>query len=360
MRRLSLLLPLLAAILLATAITPAQAQVPDDAAWVLRADVSKLWESPLGQVLRQQAKAENGDRMQQQLDAATQAMGLDPRKDIGEMVAWGSDYDKGDATMVIELKNPGNIESWAPMADGYQSEKLSDDVVLHSFLVPDNSPAARREMREQRGATRDGGEADRPRGRMGRGNRGERGPQPTRRMYAALPQVGDDVLMIASTQRDAVTKLVDKAEDIDVKVPGDQLLELSVNKMPAPPENRAGEPRGGPESALVQSLDSAKLTISSGTGLEMRLAVEAKDADKAEQVLQMMQGLKALVALGGGNDPQARPMVELVQAMEIEKVSDGNAVIAELSWDRARLERWVKDAAAARQEREGGREGERE
>lgn len=179
-------------------------------------------------------------------------------------------------------------------------------------------------------------------------------------MYAALPQVGDTVLMIASTQRDAVTKLVDKAEDIDVKVPGDQLLELSVNKMPAPPENRAGEPRGGPESALVQSLDSAKLTISSGTGLEMRLAVEAKDADKAEQVLQMMQGLKALVALGGGNDPQARPMVELVQAMEIEKVSDGNAVIAELSWDRARLERWVKEAAAARQEREGGREGERE
>ena len=70
-----------------------------------------------------------------------EAIGLDPRTDIGEVVVFGDGFDETDATVVANLgSTTGNLEGWILAAPGYRSEDLDEQ---HATALDDARRARR-------------------------------------------------------------------------------------------------------------------------------------------------------------------------------------------------------------------------
>ncbi len=368
----------------------AEAVTTQDAAWVVRMNLAKLWASPGGEIFQERAR-EKHPEMDQRLDALAEAVGLDIRKDIGEVVMYGQGYD-GDVTLIAQLDDTtGNLEGFALTAPGYESKELEGGLILHSFLVDDHARRGAMGSRGMRGSREEDerwgkgrGEDRGERGDWGdRGDRGDRDDhggdrkgrdgdndefgrmgvrpipmmmhrgRPVRRVYVTLPKAGDRFLAVASYDRDtAVAMSQDGAATTAMGEPleGDVVMSLVVNEMP-----RDAAMRARPGSALLRSLEHAEMTVASGDRFRIDIALTADSQLRAEQVMQILSGLKAMVAMADENDGKTRVVAELVQAMKFGRDAEVPRVKMELDWSQKQLADWVARAEAAERGGEGDR-----
>ena len=357
-------------LLAAAAVTPALAQESDQPAWAARINVAKMWDSPAMNLIRERAMAEHPD-VQQKLDALSEALGIDPRMDIGEVVMYGSDYE-GDATLIAQLgETTGNLEGWALTAPGYESDELEGGLILHSFLVPDDrghrgpGGAEKHEHDDDRRGGWGDARFDHP--RMNReGRRGDtehrgprdggpmmRGGREMRRVYVTLPKMGDRFLAVASFDRDTAVSLSkgDAAKRKLGEPPADDVvMSLRVNEMP---HDAAMGPRPG--SALLRSLERVEMSVASGERFKIDIALTADEPLRAQQMMQLLGGLQAMVAMAGHGGPREKLGADLVSAMKLSREDDSNTVNVKLDWSQADLEAFVERAAEL--ERRGPRPG---
>lgn len=273
-------------LLLAVAVSPALAQTEsvtstENALWEVHLNVRELFASPLGAVINDviHQKAPDGKL---NVDAFVEAIGFDPRTAITQVVVYGDDFEKPNVTAIANIgKSRGNIEGWLLAAPGYQSETFGETAILHSFNVEEHGPDAR--------------------------------------LWCAIPKVGDNYVVVAGLSAERVRSLIEEvssSEEVAGGLPENAFLSLNVNDLSAAPFE---VDENDPGSAIIKTLQSISLTAASeGDDLVVTSEVATDNAARAEQLNQLLVGMKAMVQLAiPEKDPHAAQAAKLLENLTV-------------------------------------------
>jgi hypothetical protein len=229
------------------------------------------------------------------LDAIVEALGFDPRTNLEEVVMFGDDFEHTSVTVIANLgPSRGNIEGWLLAAPGYKSEDLDDHTLLHSFVMEDE---------------------DMP------------------RMWCAIPQMeaNKNHVVVASFDRETTVALAKRLQEQGSKALGDHLsgstfLSLSVNDLSkAPFEIDEDEPGSG----LIKTVQSLSLSAASDPEtLHVRCDIAADSPARAQQINQLLVGMKAMVQLAmPEKEPDAKEFAKLLENLNVDH-AEGAATLA--------------------------------
>ena len=292
---------LIAAAAAMLSVLPVQAQTSKSTApvsplWEIHLDLKKTFASPLGQHALDTFQAEEPDDFQKAVDFC-EALGFDPRTDIGEVVLFGNGFDESDATLIADLgQSTGNLEGWILAAPGYRSEDLDPNTQLHSMKV---------EGKESRA-------------------------------WFAVPKhpKSSNFILIGSLDRDRTTgfaRQVMAGSLIPAVSPleGSNLFSFKIRDLSAVPIEIDGD---GPGAGIVKIIEQIGLTIASDDeNLSVTLDVSASSVSKARQIGQLLNGLKALGQLASADKVPKEALEALsnviIKQNEGESKVQANAII---------------------------------
>lgn len=254
----------IAAVMLATvsATQPVAAQETKTTAsplWEIHLNVSKALASPMGKKGMELLEAEEPQKFGE-IVTLCEAIGLDPRSDIGEVILFGDGFEETDATVVVNLgTNSGNLEGWVLAAPGYESEDLDANTQLHSVPVKEVNSRA----------------------------------------WFAMPKHSStgNYVLIGSLDRDrtaAIARRVIAGKSMPVPNPlvGNNVFSFMLHDLSAIPIQVK---ENDPGAAILKIINQVGLTVSSDNeNLSLNLEISAKNAAKASQISQLLTGLKAL------------------------------------------------------------------
>ena len=300
----------------------AESVVPDAAAWTVRMNVAEAVDSPLGQLVLRRVRAEAPD-FDGMLASLEDTIGLNPLDAPGTAVLYGDRFGRGEISLVAELtEGSGKLEGWMLALPGYQSEDLEGgQTLLHSF-----------ELGEGRG----------PRDRGDKQNEGRERRQPRAadaRVFLTLPDVGGRTKLIASLNRNQALDIPRDLTSGDATLDGDalpsgRLMAAKLNRIPARAANS-----GAPGSAILQSLRTAELLVSSADSVGMELDLTTISPARARQLGQLLTGLQGLAGLAAMEQPELAWTVDMLQGVAVDSRPDDSRVTATLNVPTADVER---------------------
>lgn len=297
----------------ALATLPAQAQSFSSSAdnsplWEVHLHLQKSFDSPLGQRLLEMVASKNPDQLEK-LSKFAEAIGLDPRTDIGEVVVFGDGFEETDATMIARLgQSTGNLEGWILAAPGYRSEDLDANTLLHSMTVEEKNARA----------------------------------------WFALPKhsPSGNYVLVGSLDRDRTTGLARQvlsgnSSPVSNPLEGNSILKFFINDLSSVPmeidENEPG-------SAIVKIIEQLGVNVASDADhLSLAVELSASSAGKARQISQLLTGLKALVQLAPMDEPKAQTAAKILDSMVVEHTEGQNRVHSTLAVPYQLLEKLIGD-----------------
>ncbi len=329
-KNLPLKLALLLTCVAALANLSAQAQSPGDSAdaplWEVHLDLRKSVASPLGQRIMAMIEKDNPNDIEE-ITKLAEAIGIDPRTDIGEIVVYGNGFAETDATIIAQLsQSTGNLEGWILAAPGYRSEDIDNNTLLHSIFRSEkvyDEPAY--------------GESARP----------ITAKEQNARVWFALPKhsrSGNYVLVGSFDQNRTVELakqvLAGSASPIPNPLQGNTLLSFYANDLSAVPIDID---ENAPGSGIVKIIERLGLQVTSGDdNLGVTLDLSASSAGKARQISQLLTGLKALVQLAPQDDPEGQKLSEVLESLVIEHAEGEPHVQASLSTSYQLVEEFLR------------------
>lgn len=293
---------------LITAPIQAQPSTSEAPLWEIHLNLQKTFASPIGQRVLEMIEAEDPDKMDDFVKFV-EAIGLDPRKEVGEVVVFGDGFSEQDATVVASLgSSTGNLEGWILAAPGYRSEDLDANTQLHSMKI------------EKKDA----------------------------RAWFALPKhssSGTYVLVGSLNQNRTIELAQDVLGGNSTPAPnpleGNSILSFHVNDVSAVPMQIDDDKPG---SAIVRIIQSVGLNVASDSDhLSLAIDLSATNAGKARQISQLLMGIKALVQLAPLDEPEARKVAEVLDSMIVEHTEGQSTVHASLSAPYQLLEELLKE-----------------
>ena len=303
------------AVVCVTALTvmPAQAQLTqssssssatDTPLWSIHLNLQKSFASPLGQRLVEMVEDKNPEGYQKFIKLV-EAIGLDPRTEVGEVAMFGDGFGERDATIIAQLgSSTGNLEGWIIAAPGYRSEELDANTMLHSLLMEDEG---------------------------------------TQRAWFALPkQSSGNYMLIGSLDKNRTIEL---AQDVlggassiyNQPLTGDSIMSFAVNNFSEIPVKIDDT---DPGSAIVKMIESVGFNVASNDSqLQLEMNIGTNNPAKAKQISQLLTGLKAMVQLV--EDPEVQKLASIIGGVEISHTEGAAQVKAQLSAPYEMLERLV-------------------
>jgi len=284
-------------------------QSPDDSPlWEVHLDLQETFASPLGQWVLAKFAEEEPDKLEH-ITKFAEAVGIDPRTDIGEVVVFGDGFDETDATVVANVgQSSGNLEGWLLAAPGYRSEDLDADTLLHSMTPEDQND----------------------------------------RVWIALPKhsPSGNYVLVGSFDRDRTVGLAQKVlagslSPTPNSIEGNTLLSFLISDLSAVPIDIDED---DPGSALVRIIERFGLNISSNDdNLNIVLNVSTSSAAKARQISQLLTGLKALMQLASLDEPKVQKIGEVLDTLVISHAEGESNVRASLTASYRLLEKFVNE-----------------
>jgi hypothetical protein len=280
------------------------------AMWHVQLNANKLFASPLGETINEIIYQKTPDG-KKHIDAAIQALGFDPRTAIQDIVVFGDDFQHTSGTAVANLGSTrGNLEGWLLAAPGYKSEEVGK-TIMHSFDVEDE---------------------DLP------------------RLWVAFPKRESDsnFLLVAGFDSERVRTLIDQVAEggnplEDSKLSGGKFLALVVNDLSkAPIEIDEDEPG----SAIIKTIQSIVLSVGTeGNQLASSLEVTTDNPARAEQLNQLIVGMKAMVQLAipqKGND-DVKEFAKYLNNLTVEYSPGSPTLAAKLAMDYDEIKRLIEE-----------------
>jgi hypothetical protein len=280
------------------------------ALWHVQLNANKLFASPLGETINEIIYQKTPDG-KKHIDAAIQALGFDPRTAIQDIVVFGDDFQHTSGTAVANLGSTrGNLEGWLLAAPGYKSEEVGE-TIMHSFDVEDE---------------------DLP------------------RLWVAFPKRESDsnFLLVAGFDSERVRTLIDQVAVggnplEDSKLSGGKFLALVVNDLSkAPIEIDEDEPG----SAIIKTIQSIVLSVGTeGNQLASSLEVTTDNPARAEQLNQLIVGMKAMVQLAipqKGND-DVKEFAKYLNNLTVEYSPGSPTLAAKFAMDYDEIKRLIEE-----------------
>jgi hypothetical protein len=308
----SLILRLILLLPTANAQTTATVDTVDtsSAVWHVQLNINKLFASPLGETINEIIYHETPDG-KVHIDAAIQALGFDPRTSIQDIVVFGDDFQHTSGTAVANMGSTrGNLEGWLLAAPGYKSEDVGK-TILHSFDVEDKELP---------------------------------------RLWVALPkrEADNNYLLVAGFDSERVRSLINQVAEggnplEDSKLDGEKFLALVVNDLSkAPIEIDENEPG----SAIIKTIQSLVLSVGSeGNQLASNLEITTDSAARAEQLNQLIVGMKAMVqlAIPQKGDDDMKQFAKYLGNLTVDYPAGSNSVSAKFLMDYDEIKRLIEE-----------------
>lgn len=264
--------------------------------WEVHLHLQKTFASPLGQRVMEMLEQDEPEKYEKFVKFA-EAIGIDPRTEIGEVVLFGDGFDEKDATIVASLgSSTGNLEGWILTAPGYRSEDLNENTQLYSMNIEDKNARA----------------------------------------WFAIPkhQASGNYVLVGSLNQNRTVELAQAVLDGDGSptpnpLAGSTIMSFLVNDFSAVPLKIDDN---DPGSAIVKVIQRIGLNISSDDdNLSLTIDLSASSAGKARQISQLLTGLKALVQLAPIDEPEARKVADILDSMVVSHTEGQSDVQASLS-----------------------------
>lgn len=311
MRRLPYLLALGIAVLVAAPRVQAQTSASaDDALWQVNVHVERLFASPLGGMINEVIKKEAPDG-EVNINAFIEAMGMDPRTAIKEVVVFGDGFEPNAVRAVANIGSTrGNIEGWLLAAPGYQSETIDDSTILHSFIMEEHGPNAR--------------------------------------LWCAMPfnKTTNSHIVVAAFDRDTAVALAKQAAEQGIgkfgdKLTGDTLLSVAVNDLSRTPIEIDEDEPG---SAIIKTIQTIVLSATSqGDQLVTNCDITTDSAARAQQLNQLIMGMKAMVQLAlPEKDPEAKELAKMLTHLNVEYTEGSTTLSTKFAMDYAQIREFVE------------------
>ncbi len=275
---------------------PAPSLIPADAAWVMRMDMTKFSTSKFGKKMMELVDQERPGAMKG-MEHLTQTLGIDPLTDLGEVVMFGTGFERSDVRIAIDLgEHPGNLEGLLIAAPGYASTDYRGDLLIHA-IDSDDAKAV-----------------DPKAGKLYISIL----PHPTQARWVALAaHLEPNLKTMIDDVRDRKVRLADQP------LAGNQFMHVALLRKP---ENL---PAGNPQQAnIANMIDAMELTGSVDEELSLTLSVKAINPARGRQMAQLMQGAIAGVQLAALNNPEAQRLGVLVQNIVVQHEEGSPAVSA--------------------------------
>ena len=327
MRSLALLLTCVTAL----ASLPAHAQSPSNSTeaplWEIHLDLRKSVASPLGQRIMAMIEKDNPKDIEE-ITQLAEAIGIDPRTDIGEIIVFGNGFTETDATIIAQLsQSTGNLEGWILAAPGYRSEDIDNNTLLHSIFRSE----------KVYGESAYGDDLASP----------ITAKEQNARIWFALPKhsrSGNYVLVGSFDQNRTVELakqvLAGNALPIPNPLQGNTLFSFYANDLSAVPIDID---ENAPGSGIVKIIERLGLKVTSDdNNLGISLDLSASSAGKARQISQLLTGLKALVQLAPQDDPEGQKLAEVLESLVIEHAEGQPNVQASLSTSYQLVEEFLR------------------
>jgi hypothetical protein len=314
MRRLSIFTALTLLLLTATSSLRAQTLTSaDDALWQVNLHVERLFASPLGAMINEVIKKE-APAGETNINAFIEAMGMDPRTAIKEVVLFGNGFEPTSLHAAVANigSTRGNLEGWLLAAPGYQSEAIDDNTLLHSFVMEEHGPDAR--------------------------------------LWCAMPlnKATNSYIVVAATNRDTAVALakqvaVEGVGKFGARLAGDTLLAVTINDLSrAPIEIDENDPGSG----LIKTLQSVSVTATNDNNQQLVVATELSTDSpaRAQQIQQLLVGMKAMVQLAlPEKDPDAKELAKLLNNVNVEYTEGSKTLSTRFAMGYAELEKMIKE-----------------
>lgn len=264
--------------------------------WEVHLHLQKTFASPLGQRVMEMLENDEPEKYEKFVKFA-EAIGIDPRTEIGEVVLFGDGFDEKDATVVASLgSSTGNLEGWILTAPGYRSEDLDENTQLYSMNIEDKNARA----------------------------------------WFAIPKhkASGNYVLVGSLNQNRTVELAQAVLDGDGSpapnpLAGSTIMSFLVNDLSAVPLEIDDN---DPGSAIVKIIQRIGLNISSDDdNLSLAIDLSASSAGKARQISQLLTGLKALVQLAPIDEPEARKVADILDSMVVSHTEGQSEVQASLS-----------------------------
>ena len=296
MRKLALIFTFVAAL----AALPAQVQSASGSSeneplWEVHLNMQKIFATPFGQKGVELFEKEKPEEFKKFLKLV-EAIGLDPRTDVGEIALFGDGFEEADATIVANLgQSTGNLEGWILAAPGYRSEDLDENTMLHSMFIEDEKLRA----------------------------------------WFALPKdsKSSNYTLVGSLDQ---SRTVNLAQDIlaGSKLPTttpleeEQILSLVVNDVSKVPMEID---ENDPGSAVISTVESFAFNIGSNSeNLSLALNISASSSAKARQISQLITGFKAMIQLAPIEEKEAQQVAKVIDKMVVQHEEGQSEVAARL------------------------------
>ena len=167
-----------------------------------------------------------------------------------------------------------------------------------------------------------------------------------------LNKASNSYTVVAATDRDTAVALAKQAAAQGIgpfagklsgdKLTGDTLISLAVNDLSkAPIEIDEDEPG----SAIVKTIQSIALSAASqGDQLVATCDITTDNAARAEQLNQLITGMKAMVQLAlPEKDPDAKELAKLLNNVNVEYAKGSTTLSTKFAMGYAEIEQLVKE-----------------
>jgi hypothetical protein len=285
----------------------------DDALWQVNLHFQRLFASPLGTLINEVIKKE-APQGETNINAFVEAMGMDPRTAIQEVVLFGNGFEPTSLHAAVANigSTRGNIEGWLLAAPGYQSETIDDNTILHSFVMEKHGPGAR--------------------------------------LWCAIPfnKASNSNIVVAATDRDTAVTLAEQVTSQGIskfadKLAGDTLLAVTINDLSrAPIEVDEDDPGSG----IIKSLQSASVIATNDNNQQLVVATKltADSPARAQQLQQLLVGMKAMMQFAlPEKKPEAKELAQMLNNVNIEYEQGSKTLSTKFAIDFTEIERLVKE-----------------
>ncbi len=263
--------------------------LPDDVKFVVSVDLAAIQNSAVGGRLLTAVKDEALGKLEEKgegkglsLDKIVEILGFDPFEEIQSVVVAAADYDSPEESLVgcIQMrKTTGNLEGLLLTLPGYSAEDV-DGRQIHS-AAPDDDV----------------------------------------HVYGAIHADADEGrTVVLAAQREAVVQLLDSlagkgasegAKTVTLSGEGGPLVLLEVFELPSELMEEEGPPAN--VAKIVRSI-SVRISESEGK-VVVSTSVATNDAKQAEQLEQMVKGLRAMVDLAASGEEKDEDLEKIQQLL---------------------------------------------
>jgi hypothetical protein len=285
----------------------------DEALWQVNLHFQRLFASPLGNLINEVIKKEAPEG-ETNINAFIEAMGMDPRTAIQEVVLFGNGFEPTSLHAAVANigSTRGNIEGWLLAAPGYQSEAINDNTILHSFALEDHGPDAR--------------------------------------LWCAIPfnKASNSNIVVAATNRDTAMALIAEVTEQGIskfrdQLSGNTLLSVRINDLSrAPIEIDEDDPGSG----IIKSLESASVIATNENNQQLIVTTEltADSPARAQQLQQLLMGMKAMMQFAlPEKKPEAKQFAQMLNNVNIEYAQGSKTLSTKFAMGYAEIEKLVKE-----------------